>query len=98
MNLKNINHVVEILATSPLRQYLEARPYLEDNKSITLFEEERKVLNKIDDIIRTRIPEKWESIYLYASVIDVPNKRMTRRNVFLLFSQRYYKEKSSKLL
>ena len=55
MNLKNINHVVEILATSPLRQYLEARPYLEDNKSITLFEEERKVLNKIDEIIRTNI-------------------------------------------
>ncbi|ETI89694.1 MAG: putative GTPase (Dynamin-related) protein, partial [Negativicoccus succinicivorans DORA_17_25] len=45
----NINHVVEILSNSPLRQYLEG------NESRTLFEEERKVLNKIDDIIRTNI-------------------------------------------
>ncbi|VYU35056.1 hypothetical protein [Intestinibacter bartlettii] len=49
MNLNNINHVVEILSNSPLRQYLEG------NESRTLFEEERKVLNKIDDIIRTNI-------------------------------------------
>lgn len=49
MNLNNITHIIEILADSPLRQYLEG------NESRTLFEEERKVLNKIDDIIRINI-------------------------------------------
>ena len=60
--------------------------------------EEKNIYAEIQKRLFYIIPEKWESIYLYASVIDVPNKRMTRRNVFLLFSQRYYKEKSSKLL
>lgn len=50
MNLENINNVVRILDNSPIRRYLK-----KNKDCITLFEEERKVLNKIDDIISTNI-------------------------------------------
>lgn len=60
--------------------------------------EEKKIYSEIQKKLFYIIPEKWESIYLYASVIDMPNKRLSRRNVFLLLPKKYYKEKSSKLL
>lgn len=42
------------------------------------------------------IPEKWESIYLYASVIQRDNGEETGEMFFLLFSQEYNKKKSNK--
>lgn len=60
--------------------------------------DEKIIYSEIQKKLFYIIPEKWESIYLYASVIDIPNKRQARRNVFLLFSKRYNQEKSSKLL
>ena len=32
------------------------------------------------------IPEKWESLYLYSSVIDLGNNSKNRRIIFLLYS------------
>lgn len=60
--------------------------------------EEKALYAQIQKKLFYIIPEKWESIYLYASVIEIPNKRTARRNVFLLFSQRNYQEKGSQLL
>lgn len=48
--------------------------------------EEKLLYAEIQKKLFYIIPEKWESIYLYASVIETPNKRPARRNVFLLFS------------
>ena len=50
MNLENINNIVRVLNNSPIRKHLK-----KNKNSITLFEEERKVLDKIDDIISTNI-------------------------------------------
>ena len=60
--------------------------------------EEKQIYAEIQRRLFYIIPEKWESVYLYASIIDVPNQRPTRRDVFLLFSQRNYQEKASQLL
>ncbi len=60
--------------------------------------EEKQIYAEIQRKLFYIIPEKWESVYLYASIIDVPKQRPTRRNVFLLFSQRNYQEKTCQLL
>lgn len=60
--------------------------------------EEKQIYSEIQKRLFYIIPEKWESVYLYASIIDAPNQRPTRRDVFLLFSQRNYQEKTSQLL
>lgn len=52
--------------------------------------EEKEIYQEVQRRLFYIIPEKWESIHLYASVIDIPNKRPSRRNVFLLFSERNY--------
>lgn len=48
--------------------------------------EEKQIYSEIQKRLFYIIPEKWESVYLYASIMDVPNQRPTRRDVFLLFS------------
>lgn len=48
--------------------------------------EEKILYSEIQKKLFYIIPEKWESIYLYASVIDSVGKRSARGNVFLLFS------------
>jgi len=48
--------------------------------------EEKKLYLEIQKRLFYIIPEKWESIYLYASIIDGFGQRQKRRNVFLLFS------------
>lgn len=40
--------------------------------------EERAIYLEIQKKLFYIIPEKWESIYLYASVIEEPLKRTTR--------------------
>ncbi len=52
--------------------------------------EEKEIYWEIQKRLFYIIPEKWESIHLYASVIDIPNKRPSRRNVFLLLPKRNY--------
>lgn len=52
--------------------------------------EEKKIYSEIQKKLFYIIPEKWESVFLYASIVDLPQKRLTRRNVFLLFSQGDY--------
>ena len=39
---------------------------------------------KIQTCLFDLIPEKWEEIYLYASVVERPRKCSNGRNVFLL--------------
>ena len=53
---------------------------------------------KIQTCLFDLIPEKWEEIYLYASVVDIPRKRTNRRNVFLLSSERIIKKETSKCI
>lgn len=57
MNLENINNVARVLDNSPIRKHLK-----KNKNSITLFEEERKVLDKIDDIISTNIENLQNSL------------------------------------
>ena len=44
----------------------------------------RDKYEKIQTYLFDLIPEKWEEIYLYASVIDKTRYRDNGRNVFLL--------------
>lgn len=48
--------------------------------------EEKEIYKEIQRRLFYIIPEKWESIYLYASNMDMPHQKASRRNVFLLFS------------
>lgn len=48
MEVKNIDNIIDILSTSPIRKHLK-----NNENNITLFEEERKYLDKIDDLIIT---------------------------------------------
>lgn len=50
MSSRNIESAVSVLTKSPIRKYLN-----ENKECITLFEEERKLLNKIDDIIASNL-------------------------------------------
>ena len=53
---------------------------------------------KIQNCLFDLIPEKWEEIYLYASVVDITRKSTNRRNVFLLSSERIIKKETSKCI
>ena len=57
---------------------------------------EKEIYAEIQRRLFYIIPERWESIHLYASVIEKPDKRLTRRNVFLLFPKRDYQKKGGK--
>ena len=48
--------------------------------------EEKVIYSEIQKKLFYVIPERWESIYLYTSIIDVPGEKPVRRIVFLLFS------------
>ena len=57
----------------------------------------KKIERIYEDIQRKlyyMIPEKWEELYLYASVIDKKDRYHHRRAVFLLCSKRNFKKKT----
>ena len=52
--------------------------------------EEKVLYTEIQKKLFYIIPEKWESIFLYASVIDVPNsKKPVVMRVFGLFYKKF---------
>ncbi len=55
--------------------------------------EEKKIYAEIQKKLFYIIPEKWESIYLYASVIDIPHKRPTGEMYFYYFPKGIIKKK-----
>ena len=56
--------------------------------------EEKVLYSEIQKKLFYIIPERWESIYLYTAIVDVPGDKPARRTIFLLFSKRNHKEKS----
>ena len=56
--------------------------------------EEKKLYSEIQKKLFYIIPEKWESIYLYASIIDEPNKRATGEMYFYYFPKSILKKKA----
>ena len=56
--------------------------------------EEKKLYSKIQEKLFYIIPEKWESIYLYASIIDMPNKRAVGEMYFYYFPKGIIKKKA----
>lgn len=56
--------------------------------------EEKRVYSEIQKKLFYIIPEKWESIYLYASVIDIPNKRPVGEMYFYYFPKGIIKKKA----
>lgn len=55
--------------------------------------EEKILYSEIQKKLFYIIPEKWESIYLYASVIDVPNKKPVGEMYFYYFPKGIIKKK-----
>lgn len=55
--------------------------------------EEKILYSEIQKRLFYIIPEKWESIYLFASVIDVPNKRPVGELYFYYFPKGIIKKK-----
>ena len=49
----------------------------------------RDKYEKIQYSLFDLIPERWDEIYLYASVIDTKDNTRNRRNVFLLYTKSY---------
>lgn len=56
--------------------------------------EEKIVYSEIQKKLFYIIPEKWESIYLYASFIDMPHKRPTGEMYFYYFPKGIIKKKA----
>ena len=56
--------------------------------------EEKIIYSEIQKKIFYIIPEKWESIYLYASSIEVPNKRPTGEMYFYYVPKGIIKKKA----
>lgn len=54
---------------------------------------ERKICIEIQKKLFSIIPEKWDKIFLYASVIDMPNKRVTGEMYFYYFPKGVIKTK-----
>ncbi|MBR3697270.1 MAG: DUF600 family protein [Clostridia bacterium] len=52
--------------------------------------EEKVLYSEIQKKIFYIIPERWESIYLYTSIIDVSGDKPVRGALLLLSSKRYY--------
>lgn len=55
--------------------------------------EEKKMYSEIQKKLFYIIPEKWESIYLYASVIDVPNQKPIGEMYFYYLPKGFIKRK-----
>ena len=55
--------------------------------------EEKVLYSEIQKKLFYIIPEKWESIFLYASIIDVPRKRPTGEMYFYYFPKGIIKTK-----
>lgn len=56
--------------------------------------EEKDIYSEIQRKLFYIIPEKWESIFLYASVIDMPNKRQGGEMYFYYFPKGILKKKA----
>lgn len=56
--------------------------------------EEKEIYLQIQKKLFYIIPEKWESIYLYASVIEEPQKRPTGEMYFYYFPKGIIKKKA----
>lgn len=56
--------------------------------------EEKEIYSEIQKKLFYIIPEKWESIFLYASVIDLPNKRQGGEMYFYYFPKGIIKKKA----
>lgn len=55
--------------------------------------EEKQIYAEIQRRLFYIIPEKWESVYLYASIIDVPKQRPTGEMYFYYFPKGIIKKK-----
>lgn len=55
---------------------------------------EKDIYSQIQTKLFYIIPEKWESIYLYASVIEIPHKRPTGEMYFYYFPKGIIKKKA----
>lgn len=55
--------------------------------------DEKTLYSEIQKKLFYIIPEKWESVYLYASIIDVPNKRPVGEMYFYYFPKGIIKKK-----
>lgn len=55
--------------------------------------EEKKIYSEIQKKLFYIIPEKWESVYLYASIIDMPNRRPVGEMYFYYFPKGIIKKK-----
>ena len=49
-------------------------------------QEEKVIYSEIQKKLFYIIPERWESIYLYTSIVDVPGDKPARRTLLLLYS------------
>ena len=58
----------------------------------------RIVHEEVQQKIFVMLPEKWEKLYLYASVIDHFKRLADRRNVFLLLSKGNITKKTNKCI
>ncbi len=56
--------------------------------------EEKEIYAQIQRRLFYLIPEKWESIYLYASSVDMPNKRLNGEMYFYYFPKGIIKKKA----
>lgn len=56
--------------------------------------EEKKLYSEIQQKLFYIIPEKWDSIYLYASIIDDPNKKASGEMYFYYFPKSLIKKKA----
>ena len=50
--------------------------------------EEKLIYTEIQKKLFYIIPERWDSIFLYTSIIDVPGGKPARRALFLLLPKR----------
>lgn len=46
----------------------------------------KEIYEVIQKMIFYMIPEKWDKLYLYSSVIDMPEGKKDRRIILLLYS------------
>ena len=56
--------------------------------------EEKALYSEIQKKLFYIIPEKWDSIYLYASIIDEPNKKVSGEMYFYYFPKSLIKKKA----
>lgn len=61
---------------------------------MTILSEEKDIYSEIQKKLFYIIPEKWESIYLYASVIEEPQRRSTGEMYFYYFPKGIIKKKA----